>query len=179
MLTMAMPREQYLEAMSRSAATVAVVATDGPAGRAGVTVSTLCSVSADPPQLLVCVHHESAACDALRRNGRFSVNVLRDDQWAISDRFAGRGGATDGSPDGDKFAGAEWTALSTGAPALLGALAAYDCRLARHLRCGSHVIFIGDVVDVVIGDAEAAGGGALVYANRAYATAQPLAAQAA
>ena len=47
------------------------------------------------------------------------------------------------------------------------------------MRCGSHVIFIGDVVDVAIGDAEAAGGGALVYANRAYATAEPLAARAA
>ncbi len=170
-----MLREQFIEGMSRSAATVSVVATDGPAGRAGVTVSTLCSVSADPPQLLVCVHHRSAACDALRHNGRFSVNVLRDDQWAVSDSFAGRGAA----PGGDKFACAEWTALSTGAPALVGALVAYDCRLARHLRCGSHVIFIGDVVDVAIGDAEATGGGTLVYANRAYATAEPLAAQAA
>ena len=174
-----MLRKQYLEAMSRSAATVAVVATDGPAGRAGVTVSTLCSVSADPPQLLICVHHESAACDALRRNGRFSVNVLRDDQSAVSDRFAGRTEATGGDPDYDKFAGAEWTALPTGAPALVGALVAYDCRLARHMRCGSHVIFIGDVVDVAIGDADATAGGALVYANRAYATAEPLAALAA
>ena len=174
-----MLREHFIEGMSRSAATVSVVATDGPAGRAGVTVSTLCSVSADPPQLLVCVHHKSAACAALRENGRFTVNVLRDDQSAVSDSFAGRGAATGGDPDRDKFAGAQWTALSTGAPALVGALVAYDCRLARHLRCGSHVIFIGDVVDVAIGDAEAAERGTLVYANRAYATAEPLVAQAA
>ena len=85
-----MLRDRYLEAMSEAAATVSVVTTDGPAGRAGVTVSAMCSVSADPPTILVCVHHLSPACEAIRENGAFCVNVLGDGQSAISDTFAGR-----------------------------------------------------------------------------------------
>ncbi len=154
-----MLRDRYLEAMSEAAATVSVVTTDGPAGRAGVTVSAMCSVSADPPTLLVCVHHLSPACQAIRENGVFCVNVLGDEQSAISDTFAGRLRTA----SGDKFACAEWRALATGAPALDDPLVALDCRLVEHLRQGSHYVFIGEVADIALGD-----GAPLVYAKRAY-----------
>jgi flavin reductase len=167
-----MLKDQFLEGMSRSASTVSVVASDGPVGRAGVTVSTLCSVSAEPPQLLVCVHHKSSACNVIRENGRFCVNVLRHDQAVVSDTFAGR---VEG-PGGDKFACATWGELATGSPALHGALVSYDCHLARYMLCGSHFIFIGDVVDVAISDDEETARRVLVYANRVYGTAEPLAA---
>ena len=81
--------------MSHAACTVNVVTTDGAAGRHGVTVSAMVSVSADTPQptLLVCIHHRSAVAAAVLENGVFCVNVLRDDQAHISDNFAGRSGA--------------------------------------------------------------------------------------
>ncbi len=154
-----MLRDRYLEAMSQAVATVSVVTTDGAAGRAGVTVSAMCSVSADPPMLLICVHHRSAACPAIRDNGRFCVNLLGDGQTDIADTFAGRLPAV----DGDKFACADWRSLTTGAPALDGALVALDCRLVGHLRQGTHSVFIGEVADVALGD-----GAPLVYAQRAY-----------
>ncbi len=154
-----MLRDRYLEAMGEAAATVSVVTTDGPAGRAGVTVSAMCSVSADPPTILVCVHHLSPACQAIRANGVFCVNVLGDEQSAISDTFAGRSP----TPGGDKFDGTEWRALATGAPALVDPLVALDCRLVEHLRQGSHYIFIGEVADIALGN-----GAPLVYAKRAY-----------
>jgi flavin reductase (DIM6/NTAB) family NADH-FMN oxidoreductase RutF len=155
-----MQREDFLEGMSHAAATVNIVTTDGPAGRAGVTVSAMCSVTADAPTLLVCVHHKSAACQAIQENGVFCVNVLRDDQALISDTFAGR--IT--TPGGDKFECADWCALTTGAPALSRPLVAFDCRLGQHVRWGTHVIFIGEVADTVVNGT----GSALVYANRAY-----------
>jgi len=168
-----MLKDKFIEGMSRSASTVSVVTTDGAAGRAGVTVSTLCSVSAEPPQLLVCVHHKSNACAIIRENGRFCVNVLCDEQTSVSDTFAGRLEV----PGGDKFACAEWSDLATGSPALDGALVAYDCHLARYVRCGTHIIFIGDVVDVAVAeDGEDDCCRALVYADRTYAAAEPLAA---
>ena len=85
-----MQRDLFIEGMSHAASTVNIVTTDGPAGRAGVTVSAMCSVTADAPTLLVCVHQKSAACEAILANGVFCVNVLRDDQALISDTFAGR-----------------------------------------------------------------------------------------
>ena len=154
-----MLRDRFIEAMSHAAATVSVVTTDGPAGRAGVTVSALCSVSAEPPTLLVCIHHKSPACAAVRDNGRFCVNLLGGEQSLISDTFAGRLPV----PGGDKFACAEWCALATGAPALKGALVALDCRVTGQLRQGSHHIFIGEVAEVALG-----AGAPLIYARRAY-----------
>ncbi len=154
-----MLRTRFLEAMGQAAATVSVVTTDGPAGRAGVTVSALCSVSADPPTLLVCIDHRSRACAAVRGNRRFCVNLLGDHQSEISDTFAGRLPA----PGGDKFACAQWRALATGAPALEDALMALDCRLVARLRQGSHSVFIGAVAEVALGE-----GAPLIYARRAY-----------
>ncbi len=154
-----MLRDRFIEAMSQAAATVSVVTTDGTAGRAGVTVSALCSVSAEPPTLLVCIHHKSPTCTAVRDNGRFCVNLLGEDQSLISDTFAGRLPV----PGGDKFACGEWRALATGAPALKRALVALDCRVTGQLRQGSHYIFFGEVAEVALGS-----GAPLVYARRAY-----------
>jgi flavin reductase (DIM6/NTAB) family NADH-FMN oxidoreductase RutF len=161
-----MIRDLFLEGMSQAATTVSVVTTDGPAGRAGVTVSAMCSVSADRPSVLVCVHHLSPAAAAIRENGVFCVNVLRDDQSFISDTFAGRFK----TPGGDKFDCADWQALATGAPVLTRSLAAFDCRLKLHFRWGSHFVFIGEAAEVGV-EAE---GPPLVYANRGYGTPVPL-----
>src|ERR1700677_5178056 len=79
-------RQQFLLGMSHAACTVNVVTTDGIAGRHGVTVSAMVSVSADTPQptLLVCIHHLSPVASAVLENGAFCVNVLREDQTHIS-----------------------------------------------------------------------------------------------
>ena len=156
-----MDKQIFLDSMSRVATTVSIVTTDGRAGRAGVTVSAMCSLSADRPSLLVCVHRLSPACQAIVENGIFCVNTLRHDQAHIADAFAGR---VEKFRD-DKFACAEWQRLSTGAPALDNPLVAFDCTLMRQMEWGTHRVFIGDVVDV-----ELAEGRSLIYANRSYGT---------
>ncbi len=161
-----MLRDRFLEGMSHAASTVNVVTTDGAEGRTGVTVSAMCSVSADPPSLLVCVHHEGKATKAIKQNGVLCVNVLRDDQSVISDTFAGRRTVH----AGDQFACAQWTARTTGAPALVDALVVFDCRLKHDFRWGSHYIFIADVEDIWVNQQ----GSPLIYANRAYGTAMHL-----
>lgn len=157
-------RQSFLEGMSQAACTVNIVTTDGPAGRYGVTVSAMSSVSADSakPSLLVCVHHKSGAAEAIQRNGVFCVNVLRDDQADVSDTFAGRIRTT----DGDKFSSARWTTQRTGAPRIVDPLVAFDCKLAQSLRYGSHHVFFGEVEDIFV----ASGRHPLIYANRAYGT---------
>ena len=154
----------YLSAMSRAANTVCVITTDGTAGRAGVTVSAVTSVSVeDPaPTLLACVHHLSPACDAIQRNRVFCANVLGTDQANVSDCFAGRTGAK----GVDKFGCADWSAEETGAPVLVGAQATFDCRMLHDVLVGSHRIFVGQVVAVT----SASTGMPLVYYDRAYAS---------
>lgn len=163
------PRLSFLEGMSRAATTVSIVTTDGAAGRAGVTVSAMTSVSADgdAPTLLVCVHHLSPAAATIIGNGCFVVNVLRDDQSFISDTFAGRRPA----PGGDKFACTDWTPMQSGAPRVASPLVAFDCRVLSAERLGTHHIFIGEVVGTFLPES----GSPLVYANRTYGAAVRLA----
>ena len=165
-------RAEFIDAMSRVASTVNIVTTDGPAGRAGLTVTAMSSVSADAehPSLLVCLNRESSACRPLQDNGVFCVNVLRQDQAVLSDIFSGRRV----TENGDRFSAVHCTTGATGAPRLSVALAAFDCRVADATLIGSHYVIIGDVVDIT----SDAIGAPLLYLNRGYA-APALAAEAA
>src|ERR1700722_2113960 len=155
-------RQRFLNGMSHAACTVNVVTTDGTAGRHGVTVWAMVSVSADTPQpiRLGCVHHKSTVADAILKNGVFCVNVLRDDQAHISEHFAGRLGAHGEA----KFDCTEWGTQVTGAPRVLDALVAFDCKVTVSERVGSHFVLFGSVQDIFI----AGSGAPLIYANRAY-----------
>ncbi len=160
-------RQRFLQGMSRAAATVSVVTTDGPAGRQGATVSAMVPVSADTPQptLLVCVHHLTRLAHASLENGVFCVNVLREDQTWLSERFAGRHGGHGEA----KFDGLAWARLATGAPRAVDPLVAFDCRVAAADRVGSHYVIFGAVQDIFLTDS----GAALLYANRDYAVHLP------
>ncbi len=157
-------KQAFLGGMSHAAATVNVVTTDGPAGRFGVTVSAMSSVSADTekPTLLVCVNESSSTAQPIIDNGVFCVNVLRDDQAWISDCFAGRYKTA----DGDKFSCTTWATQKTGAPRVVNPLVAFDCRLINSMKIGTHYVFFGAVEDIYTHEA----GSPLIYANRAYGT---------
>ncbi len=158
-------RLQFLEGMSHAACTVNVVTTDGAAGRAGVTISAMSSVSADTPKptLLICVNKESPVAQKIIANGVFCVNVLRDDQAYVSDTFAGRFNEV----IKDKFECAEWTAMPSGAPRVVDPLVGFDCHLVSSNLVGTHQVILGEVTDIFVAEM----GSPLIYANRAYGTA--------
>lgn len=162
-------KDEFLAAMSRAANSVCVVTTDGAAGRAGVTVSAMTSVSVDTPlpSLLVCIHQLSPACEAIQRNRVFCANLLASTQADVSNSFAGRTGAKGTG----KFDCADWDNAETGAPLLCDSLASFDCRLVHDVMVGSHRIFVGEAVAVRSADS----GAPLVYFDRAYATPEALA----
>lgn len=155
-------KEQFLQAMSRAANSVCVVTTAGAAGRAGVTVSAMTSVSIDTPMpsMLICVHSLSPACDAIQRNRVFCANLLNSLQSNISDSFAGRTGAK----GEEKFSCARWETAETGAPVLADALASFDCHLMHDVLVGSHRIFVGETRHVRY----ALEGAPLLYFDRNY-----------
>ncbi|UDQ91268.1 flavin reductase family protein [Xanthobacter autotrophicus] len=151
----------FRDAMRRMASGVAVIATDGPAGRAGLTVSSLASLCMEPPSVILCIHEQSNALKVIEANGVFVANVLAHHQSHVSDTFAGQ------VPQfrDDKFACADWRAAQSGAPVLDGALMSFDCRLATHHAYGTHRIVVGAVTAVHGLEDEAE---PLLYANRAY-----------
>lgn len=145
--------------MSKVASTVSVVTTDGPAGKGGITISAMCSVTAEPPTLLICVHRESLSCGLIKTNQRFCVNVLKDGHDDMSNDFAGRS-------DFDEIATlsqAPWQPTASGSLRHEDALVAFDCVLTQYMQVGSHDVIYGAIQDVVLGD-----GSPLLYANRSY-----------
>ena len=96
----------------------------------------------DPPTLLISVNRKASAYGALLSERTFAINVLRPHHQQLADRFAGR----DGVNGAARYAGAEWTRLSTGAPVLADALSVFDCELEDAIERHSHIIVIGRVV---------------------------------
>jgi len=155
-------RAAFMEGMSRAATFVAVATTDGEGGRAGVTVSSLTSVSADGemPSLLLCIHHQSPAASAILKNRAFCANLLAEDQQDHANLFAGRS-TTDRAERFDRIA---WEAGGIGQPILSGATAAFECRLATALLWETHHTLVGRVSSVLLSD----NASALLYGQRAY-----------
>ncbi len=120
---------------------VTVVTTLHQGTRSGMTATAVCSVSADPPQILVCVNRSSNNEALITAAGRFGVSFLAHDQQTVADAFSS------GSEDLEaRFASAAWIELASGIPILEGAAAAFDCVVAQAVQAGTHTIFIGAVV---------------------------------
>ncbi|MEI4473870.1 flavin reductase [Frigidibacter sp. MR17.24] len=151
---------QFREAMSRIAAAVHVITSDGAAGRAGFTASAVCSVSDTPPTLLVCMNGASRQNPILRENGVLCVNTLCPQSRQLGDLFSGqRGIAHD-----ERFDHAEWVAGLTGSPVLKGAAMSLEGRISDIARVGSHDVFYVEV-QAIHGMAQR---DALLYFGRSY-----------
>lgn len=149
--------QAFRDGMSRLGAAVNLVTTDGPAGRHGITVSAVCSVTDTPPTLLVCINRNAFAHDAFLTNGVLCVNVLAGSHQDLSRSFARWTGE-------DRFAGTQWSWLATGAPVLDGAAAAFDCRIADSQHKGTHSVLFCEVLATRLSDQPAG----LIWFNRAF-----------
>ena len=155
------PRAAFIAAMRGVASSVTVVTTSGSAGRHGATVSAFCSVSADPPSVLVCLKADSRIARCVSANQTFCVNVLPQPREDIAQRFAG----CHDTDVADRFDGVEGVvheAVNKGGPAFAGATT-FSCILEKTVDFGSHRIFIGHVVQVREGSPAP-----LAYLNGAY-----------
>lgn len=145
-------RDRFIGAMRNVANSVSVVTTGGLAGRHGATVSAFCSVSADPPTVLVCLKSDSRIARLVSGNRRFAVNVLASEQQSLAMRFAGGDDASlklvQAGSDAycDRFEGVELQPDSA-LPVLQGSMA-FECRIAQEQVSGSHTVVIAEVTAV-------------------------------
>jgi flavin reductase (DIM6/NTAB) family NADH-FMN oxidoreductase RutF len=161
-------RSAFVEAMSHVVSGVAVATTDGPAGRFGLTVSSFCSLDADPPMVLVCISQRSPIARAILENKILAISVLTDSHADLADTFAGRplhGAAYD-------FEKWSWSNGETGAPMLDDAVAHFDCELADCYTAATHVIITAKVRHA---DYETVA--PLLYTRRRYGVPAPLPAE--
>ena len=107
----------------------------------GITVNALSSVSLDPPLVMVALDRRRFLTPIVRAAGRYAVNILAEDQQALSDCFAG----ASVEPGREQFCGAAWHPGQTGLPVLDGASAALEVTVFQTFSAGDHDLFIGRV----------------------------------
>lgn len=151
--------QTFRTALSLLTGAVTLITTDGPGGRAGFTASAVCSVSDDPPTVLVCMRSAAPSNPVFRMNAVLCINVLTPEQQTLSASFANPQLTQEA-----RFALAPWDQLSSGAPVLQNALINLDCRIVDTHTVGTHDVCICRVLDARI-QPESEG---LVYFNRAY-----------
>jgi flavin reductase (NADH)/flavin reductase/chlorophenol-4-monooxygenase component 1 len=154
--------EEFREALSRVASTVSIVSTDGAHGIAGFTCSAVCSVTDEPPTIMVCVNRKSAANAVIKGNGVLCVSSLGAEQVELAQMFAGVGRV----PMHERFAGPHWGVLATGSPYCKTSRVALDCRVADIREVGTHSVIFAEVLSAV----HAGDGEPLIYHSRNYAT---------
>jgi flavin reductase (DIM6/NTAB) family NADH-FMN oxidoreductase RutF len=136
--------DDFRGAMRHLAGGVSVITVGRGKDITGMTVTSVSSLSVDPPTLIVSINRESSSWPLLKRYGFFGVNILTSDQLDVAELFSGK----DGLKGADRFAGARWMTRVSGVPLLAGALAAVDCEVEDIVERHSHAIVIGRVLDV-------------------------------
>jgi flavin reductase (DIM6/NTAB) family NADH-FMN oxidoreductase RutF len=151
-----MTPDDYRAVATRLPGAVCVVAARWRGLVHATTVSSVASVSLDPPQLLFCVHVDARLADALADVDTWTLSVLSADQAPVADWLASPGRPTIGQLDRVPHR----ESPVTGAIRVDGAAAWFDCRTAAVHPSGDHQIVVGDVLEAGVGEP---GGGALVH----------------
>jgi flavin reductase (DIM6/NTAB) family NADH-FMN oxidoreductase RutF len=157
---MGVTQAEFRKAMGSFATGVTVITVDSEGEVHGMTANAFTSVSLDPLLVLVCVDHRARTHTHLHARKRFGVNVLAENQRAISEYYAL---PSPTHQNAEQEAGARFDRTQHGTPVLHGALAYLECRLHTAQDAGDHTIFIAEVEDVVVRQ-----GDPLLYFRGAY-----------
>jgi flavin reductase len=129
----------FKSGMRRLASGVSVITAEYLGQRGGLIATSVSSVSMAPPTLLVCVNETASSHDLIKGAGAFCVNVLGREAHEVAARFSTP------AHRATRFETGSWTTLETGAPALAGSLASFDCRVSGEAKYGTHTIFFGEI----------------------------------
>jgi flavin reductase len=128
----------FRNAMARFTNGVTAITTSENGIPSGLIATSVCSLSADPPTILVCVNKTAGAHDVIVRSRMFAVNLLSADQKDVAQRFASEKGAS-------RFDLTRWTVGERGAPILIGSVVSLDCKVIATHNGYSHTIFVGEI----------------------------------
>lgn len=144
---MPLTQAEFRKAMGGFATGVTIITVDLEGEVHGMTANAFASVSLDPLLVLVCVDHTTRTHAHLHAKKRFGINMLCENQRAISEYYA-RPERTHENAEAE--AGARFDRTRHGTPILHGSLAYLECKLHSAQDAGDHTIFIAEVEDVVV-----------------------------
>lgn len=133
--------QQFRSIMRRLAGGVSVITVGRGDDITGMTVTSLTSLSATPPRLLVSINRNASSFALIERYRQFGINILGSDQHAIADRFSN--GRLKGP---ERFEGVAWTPGPSGVPQLSHSLATIECKVEEIIERHSHGIIVGSLL---------------------------------
>lgn len=136
----------FRNAMRQLAGGISVITVESRNHRSGLTVTSVSSLSAEPPIVIFCISRASSSWSILKQSGTFAINVLGPDHLGTAERFSGR----NGEKGHERYAGAAWSELVTGTPILADAVAALDCTVEELIERHSSAIVLGRVQSIKI-----------------------------
>jgi flavin reductase (DIM6/NTAB) family NADH-FMN oxidoreductase RutF/DNA-binding GntR family transcriptional regulator len=138
--------EVFREVMGRFASGVSVLTTAHEGRDWGMTASALCSVSLDPPTILICINRLAPSGQAIAEARHFAANILGAEQGWLAELFA--------RPSEDKFAEVGFRRGGCGDPVLADCLAVLECQVVDEIVARSHRVLIADVLAAGTADVE-------------------------
>lgn len=149
----------FKRAMRALPAQVAVIASQAGDVRIAMTATAVTSLSAEPPQLLICVHKSARPAQVIRGAKAFAVNLTSTSQMDVANQCA-----TPALEPEQRFEIGDWTrSAHLGQPMLTGALVGFECRLVSQAEHGTHYVFVGEIKGIQFGD-----GAPLLYHDASY-----------
>jgi len=140
---MPIEKNQLRQVMGHFATGVTIITTINKDGQMhGLTANAFTSVSLEPPLLLISVDKKAESWPAFEESKVFTVNILADDQEALSRKFAVSGG--------NKFEGVAYRQGGDGAAILDGTLAFVECKLWAAYEGGDHSIYLGEIQEASV-----------------------------
>lgn len=138
--------QQFREAMAHLPAAVSIVTSSGAAGKVGITVSSVCSVTDSPATLLFCINQNSGLHNIIKQNKQVCINVLNSKQEELAKHFA----AILDSTMEERFSWDIWQVGKTGQFALVEAIASLHGEIITTYSIGSHSIFIVQLDEIQV-----------------------------
>lgn len=132
---------QFRAVMRRLAGGVSIITAGRDADITGMTVTSLTSLSASPPRLLVSVNKQASSFAPIARDRTFGVNILGSDQQELAGRFSN--GRLKGA---QRYEGIDWKVGASGVPLLGHSLATIECQVEEIIERHSHAIIIGSIL---------------------------------
>jgi flavin reductase (DIM6/NTAB) family NADH-FMN oxidoreductase RutF len=133
--------QQFRSVMRRLAGGVSIITAGKGGDITGMTVTSLTSLSATPPRLLVSINRQASSFALIERHRLFGVNILGSDQHDIASQFSN--GRLKGR---QRFEGIEWSPGSSGVPLLGNSLATIECQVEEIIERHSHGIIVGSLL---------------------------------
>jgi flavin reductase (DIM6/NTAB) family NADH-FMN oxidoreductase RutF len=133
--------QQFRSVMRRPAGGVSIITAGGGNDITGMTVTSLTSLSAAPPRLLVSINRQASSFVLIERHRLFRVSILGSDRHGIAGQFS-----NDRLKGSQRFEGIEWSPGSSGVPLLSHSLATIECRVEEIIERHSHGIVVGSLL---------------------------------